>query len=232
MRIVFFFLFFVSSLLQAQNKHVSLRIKADDKISMHNFSYWSELKITSADTSFYYSLHMQKPDKIVDLKPGEYTLRLSSVFNDRVYRKVNLQKKITSVKFTGLQKTYRKAPALLNLSENLKINDTLYIIFSTKGDAITYEKIGITKSVLGYTAIKYQGLTDEVFLIMQFAENVYKYVVALETLGKKENASKAVTSNVEEIYTLELNKEIESFSIAGNWGGLSRLKAVLFAVER
>ena len=230
-RVVFIFLFLFFS-GKAQTKRVALKIKADDKISAHGFSYWSELKITSADTSFYYSLHMQNPDIIPGLKQGEYTVALSSVFNTRIFKKVKLQKNTTSVKFTGLQNIYTKAISLVNLSEKIKLRDTLYIIFSTKGEAISYEKIGITKTLLGYTAIQYAGLTNDIFQTMQFNEGLYKYVNELETSCKKENAPKAETARVAEVYSFELNNEISSFIVPGNWGGLNRLKAVLFAVER
>jgi hypothetical protein len=233
MIIRFFFLFIALSFsIKAQTERVVMKIKSDDKISAHGFSYWSELKITSADTSFYYSLHMQNPDVIPNLKRGEYTVTLSSVFNTRLLEKVNLQKNTTSVKFTGLQNIYAKASPLTYLSDKIKLNDTLYIIFSTKGGSITYEKIGITKTPLGYVAMQYSGLTSDVFQTMQFKQGLYKYVIELEAACKKANAPKAETAPVAEVYTFELNKEINSFIIPGNSNGFNLLKAILFAIER
>ena len=40
----------------------------DDKITLHNFSFWLDVKVKSADTSFFYALHSNKKDVIDNFK--------------------------------------------------------------------------------------------------------------------------------------------------------------------
>ncbi len=229
-----FFIVFIalSFSLTAQTKRVELQIKTDDKISVHGFSYWKELKITSADTTFTYSLHTKNPDVISNLKQGSYTIRVSSVFNTHVSKKTNLQKKITLVNFCGLPKVYHQPANNVNLTEKIKLHDTLYILFSTNRDNINAEKIGITKTGIGFTAILYEGITNNVFTYMQCPNDLYKFVTEFEASLKKANSPKAETAPTKEVYSIELNKEVSSFIIPENMNGLDRLKAILFAVQR
>jgi hypothetical protein len=67
---------------------------------------------------------------------------------------------------------------------------------------------------------------------MQFKDVLYSTVINFEKDGKKANSPKAETAPKADIYTIELNKEIVSFIIPGDWGGLDKLKAVLFIVEQ
>ncbi|HTA63839.1 MAG TPA: hypothetical protein VK835_15355 [Bacteroidia bacterium] len=228
-----FILLALSFSASAQTKRVELQIKTDDKISVHGFSYWKELKIKSADTSFSYPLHTKNPDVIPNLKAGSYTVTVVSVFNTRVSKKVNLQKKTTLLKFTGLATTYRKAADATNLTEKIKLNDTLYIVYNTpRNDEENNVKIAITKNKEGYETILYEGLTSTVFSTMQFNPSLYKYVIEFETSGKKANSLKAETTDNKEVYTVELNKETSSFIIPGTWGGLTKLKGILFIVQK
>jgi len=50
--------------------------------------------------------------------------------------------------------------------------------------------------------------------------------------GKKANSPKTETKDDKEIYSIELNKEITSFIIPGTWGGLNKLRALLFIVQK
>ena len=232
MRFVFL-LIILSFSLKAQIKRVELQIKTDDKISIHGFSYWKELKIKSIDTSFNYSLHTKNPDVISNLKTGNYTITAISVFNTQISKKVNLQKKTTLVKFTGLATTYRTALETTNLTEKIKLHDTLYIIYNTsRNDENNNVKLAITKNKDGFAAILYEGLTSTVFSTMQFNPDLYKHVVEFETSGKKVNSPKAETTDNKEVYTIELNKETTLFIIPGNWGGLDKLRAILFIVQK
>jgi hypothetical protein len=230
---LFFLLLIVSFSIEAQIKRVELQIKTDDKISVHGFSYWKELKIKSTDTSFSYPLHTKNPDIIPNLKTGNYTITITSVFNTLVSKKANLQKKITLLKFTGLATTYHKALDVPNLTEKIKLHDTLYIIYNTpRNDESNHVKIAITKNKDGFAAILYEGLTSTVFSTMQFNPDLYKHVVEFETSGKKANSPKAETTDNKEVYTIELNKETTSFIIPGTWGGLDKLRAILFIVQK
>lgn len=225
------FFVFVSAGLFAQQKRYTLKVKADDKISLHGFTYWSELKVSSKDTSFYYPLHAQNPDVLKGLKAGDYTVRIASVFDTRISKKVTLQKNAT-LKFSGLNKVYANVPQGINLSEKIKLNDTLHIVYSTKGNDITLEKIGITKGANGYTILRYQGLTNDIIANMLFQPEQLKYVTEFETTARSKNSPKAETALTAEVYSLELNRELETFVIPGEWHGLDRLKAILFAIQR
>jgi|GEM_PF-2334163 len=232
MRSYFFAFIALCFSVKAQTKRAELQVKTDDKISVHGFSYWKELKINSKDTSFTYPLHTKNPDVIPDLKQGNYTVTVSSVFNIRVSKKVNLQKKSALLKFTGLPGMYKPAAAGVNLSEKIKLQDTLYIIYSTTKDGVESEKLGLTKTENGFTAILYEGLTAKVFNYMMITPNQYKYVIEFETALRNKNAPKAETAPVKEIYTVALNKEINTFIIPENNDGIEKLKAILFIVQR
>jgi hypothetical protein len=216
----------------SQIKRVDLQVKTDDKISAHGFSYWQELKIKSTDTSFSLPLHKKNPDVISNLKAGNYTVSVTSVFNTQVDKKINLHKKITLLKFTGLTTIYNKAPDNVSISEQIKLNDTLYIIYNTsRNDENNNVKIGIAKTNTGFTAILFEGLSPKVFSTMQQPKDLYKYVVEFETSAKKTNTIQAETTDNKEVYTIELNKKINSFIIPGTWQGLDKLRAILFAVQ-
>ncbi|MEO8761103.1 MAG: hypothetical protein ABI448_09440 [Bacteroidia bacterium] len=216
----------------AQTKRVELKIKTDDKISIHGFIYWQQLQITSEDTSFIYQLHTKKPNITLNLKQGNYTVTVSSVFNTRVSKKVSLQKKSTCLKFTGLPMVYHQATDSKNLTEKIKLHDTLYIIYSTTKEGVSSEKLAITKTDNGLEALLYDGLTNTLLNKMLFNPNSFKYVTEFETNLKAKNAPKAETATIKEIYTIELNKEISTFIIPQNNDGIEKLKAILFIVQR
>lgn len=199
---------------------------------MHGFCYWQELKVKGKDTSFTARLHHGNPDEIKGLKPGPYILTAISLFGHTVSKKIDLSKKTPLVNFKGLQKFYKRGPAEQNLSEKLKVNDTLFILFNSSADESVKEKIAITKMKEGYKAIQYNGISNQVFQDMQFRPSAYQSVINFEKEGKKANSPKAETAPKAEIYTIELNKEIVSFIVPGEWGGLDKLKAVLFIVEQ
>jgi hypothetical protein len=229
-----FFLFCIIScvaVLQAQNNLCSLQIKTDDKPSLHGFSYWQQIKVVSKDTSFTYRLHTGNPDVIANLKPGTYKVAVTSVFNHYISKKIELNKKTPLIKFAGLTTHYIKPKTAGNLSDKLKLNDTLFVITSNTQNENTKEKLGITKTKIGYTVIQYKGITNEVFQEMMINDATYKAVPKFESEGKKANSPKAETAPAAEIDTIELNKEITTFIVAGKWEGFNGLKAVLLAVE-
>jgi len=229
----FSILFLISFSVLAQTKRVELQVKTDDKISAHGFSYWQQLNIKSADTSFSISLHKKNPDVISNLKAGNYTVSTTSVFNNHVSKKVSLQKKSTLLKLTGLSATYHKTLDNILISDKIKLNDTLYIIYNTsRNDENNNVKIGIAKTSTGFTAILYEGLTSTIFTTMLCPKDLYKNVIEFETSAKKSNSPKAETTDNKEVYTIELNKEINTFIIPGTWQGLDKLRAVLFAVQK
>jgi len=229
----FFLLIILSFSVKAQTKRVDLRIKTDDKISVHGFSCWKELKIKSADTFFSYPLHTKNPDVIPNLKTGNYTVTAVSVFNTQIHKKISLLKKSTLVKFAGLETIYHKALDTPALTEKIKLHDTLYIIYNTpRNEENNNVKLAITKNKDAFTAILFEGLTNTVFSAMQFKPDLYKHVVDFETSGKKLNSPKAETTDNKEVYTIELNKETTSFIIPGTWGGLDKLRAILFIVQK
>ncbi len=230
---LFFILFVISFSAISQTKRVELQIKTDDKISVHGFSYWQQVNIKSVDTSFSLSLHKKNPDVISNLKAGNYTVSVTSVFNTQVSKKVSLQKKTTLLKFTGLSSIYHKEVENINLAEKIKLNDTLYIIYNTsRNDENNNVKIGITKTSTGFTALLYEGLTATIFSSMQHPKDLYKYVVEFETSARKANSPKAETTDNKEVYTIELNKSINTFIIPGAWQGLDKLRGILFAIQK
>lgn len=199
---------------------------------MHGFCYWQEMLVKSKDTSFTYRLHSGNPDVIKNLKPGSYQLTTQSLFNHRVTKKVELNKKTPLVKIKGLQAFYTRIPETKSLTEKLKLNDTLFILYNSSANENLKEKIGITKTKLGYKALQYHGITNEIFQEMQFRDESYKEVIKFEAAGKKANSPKADTAPKAEFYTIELNKEIISFIVPGEWHGLDTVKAVVFLVEQ
>jgi hypothetical protein len=166
------------------------------------------------------------------LRPGSYQLTAVSLFNHRVSKKVAVGKKNIAAKMKGLQAYYTRAAYGVSLSEKLKENDTLYILFNSSADENVKEKIAITKNKLGYKAIQYQGISRQVYQEMQFKDDFYRQVIRFEQEGKKANSPRAETAPKAEIYTLALNREIVSFIVPGEWGGLNNLKALLFLVEQ
>lgn len=232
MRFLLVFVLFAFS-LKAQTKRVELQVKADDKISAHGFSYWKELSIKSKDTSFLYPLHTKNPDVVPNIKAENYTVTAISVFNTKINKKASLQKKTTLIQFKGLANTYHKVPDTVNLTGKLKLHDTLYIIYSTpRNDESNNVKLAITKNKEGYSAILYEGLTSNVLTYQQIKPDLYKKITDFEVEGKKLNSPRAETTDNKEVYTIELNKEITTFIIPGVWGGLDKLRAILFIVQK
>ena len=225
------YLVFLCSSFFAQTQRFSLQIKTDDKPTAHGFSYWQQIKIASKDTSFFYHLHTTSPDVIKNLQTGTYTITVSSLFNHHVSKKIELTKKTPLVKFTGLGSFYTKATAG-NLSEKLKLNDTLFIVYNNTKAESTREKMGITKTKIGYTVIQYKSITNEVFQEMGINEATYKAVIKFETDGKKANSPKAETAPEAEVYSVELNKELTTFIVPGKWQGFDNLKAIVLLVEQ
>src|ERR1700758_1734395 len=128
----FFFLILFCNQVFAQDNTFSLEIKTDDKPSQHGFSYWQQIKLVSKDTSFTYQLHTSTPDVIKNLKGGTYKIAVSSMFNHYVSKKIVLNKKTPALKFSGLSTYYVKPKTNTLLSEKLKLNDTLFIIYSNR----------------------------------------------------------------------------------------------------
>ncbi len=227
----FCFIFF-STASFSQSKRLPLQLKSDDKPSLHGFSYWQQIKISAKDTSFTTSLHRANPDVFKNLKAGVYTITISSLFNHHVSKEIALNKKTPLTKITGLTSFYSKTSGSIKLSEKIKLNDTLYIIFSATQNESLKEKLAVTKIKNGYNVIQYRGISNEVFQEMQINETTYKSVIKFEAEGKKANSPKAETAPIAEIYTLELNKEITTFIVPGQWNGMSNLKGVLLLVEQ
>lgn len=227
--IISFALVFPLSLFSQRH---SLSVKTDDKITIHGFSYWQELRVKSKDTSFTYRLHQGNPDVIKNLKAGTYELTALSLFNHKITKKTSVPVKTATVAVKGLQKFYTRVPETQCLSQKLKMGDTLYILFNSTADENVKEKIAVTKNKEGYKAIQYQGIGHEIFQQMQFKDAAFASVINFEKDGKKANSPKAETAPKAEVYTIELNKEIISFIVPGEWHGLDKLKAVLFIVEQ
>ncbi len=234
MKYVFFsFCFiFLNCALFSQSKRLALQIKTDDKPSLHGFSYWQQIKISTKDTSFTVPLHRSNPDVFKNLKAGTYSITVSSMFNHQITKKVALNKKTPLTKIKGLAAFYSKAPETAQLSEKIKLTDTLYIIFSTTQNESAKEKLGITKIKAGYNVMQYKGISNEVFQEMQISEATYKTVIKFEADGKKANSPKAETATIAEVYTIELNKAISTFIVPGNWDGMNSLKSILLLVEQ
>ena len=229
----FSILFFLSFSLLAQTQRVELQVKTDDKISAHGFSFWQQLNIKSADTSFSLPLHKKNPDVVSNLKTGNYIVSVTSVFNHHASKKINLQKKSTLVKLTGLSAVYHKEEGVINLTEKIKLNDTLYILYNTsRNDENNNVKLGITKTNTGFTAILYEGLSPMVFSTMLCPNDLYKNVIEFEKAAKNANSPKAETTDNKEVYTIELNKAYHSYIIPGTWQGLDKLRAILFAIQK
>lgn len=203
----------------------------DDKITLHNFSFWLDVKVKSADTSFFYALHSNKKDVIEVLKEGKYTLTFNSIFGDKITKEIVISKKAKyKLKVKGLNAMYGKVPTINNFSEKLAVGDTLYFIYSTTGNDITFEKMAITKMPNGrYIAMMFKGLTDEVFMEYGCNEETFSVVKTTEKQLKEKKSGKLAP----DIYTYCLRNAY--YSIADptcSFKALDRMKARLFLVER
>ena len=216
----------------SQNNLLTLQIKTDDVPSVHGFSYWQKIKIVSKDTSITCRLHAANPDEIKGLKPGTYKIAILSVFNHNISKKIEVNKKTPLVKFTGLGAFYSKSKTDINLSEKLKLNDTLFVIYSNTQNDTIREKIGVTRTKDGLMAIEYKGLSNEILQYMFINETTYKFVVSFENHCKKNSSPKAETAPAAEVYTIELNKALNTYVVPGDWKGIDRLKAPLFVVQK
>jgi hypothetical protein len=220
----------IPTLISYSQNTYSLKLITDDVQTAHSFSYWGEVKVKSADTSFYYSLHSITPDLISLNKPGTYTITCTSVFGDAITKTAKIKKPLSKLKLKGMKSYYKAAPTLINLSERMKNNDTLFVVYSTGYPVFYYEKLGVAKKDGKYYAIQYQGLTTDIFQSMQINENQFKEVMKFEMLSKELKPSSSCVNP--EVYTLELSREIYSFTDAScNWNGFNNLKSVLFIVE-
>ena len=223
-------LFFLASLAAFAQVSKKIILHTDDKITLHNFSFWSDVQVQSADTSFFYALHSQKKDAIEIFKEGKYTLTFNSVFGHKITQEVVIgKKKKYTVKIKGLDAYYGKIPSINTLSDKLKAKDTLYILYSTSGAELSFQKMGITKLPDGrYTALLFKGTSDEVFMDYTVNENTYSVVKANELVLKDTQQNLCAP----DIYTFCLRKEyysIQDPSCAIK--ALDRMKARLFLVE-
>ncbi|MBK6835886.1 MAG: hypothetical protein IPG89_17110 [Bacteroidetes bacterium] len=159
----------------------------DDKTTLHNFSFWLDVKVKSADTSFFYALHSNKKDVIEVLKEGKYTLTFNSIFGDKITKEIVIGKKAKyKLKVKGLNAMYGKVPTTNNFSDRLSNGDTLYFIYSTTGKDVALEKMAVTKLANGrYMAMLFKGLTNEVFMEYGCDENTFSVVKSTEKLLKE-----------------------------------------------
>lgn len=223
---------FLCFYLFSQSGELSLQIKTDDKPSLHGFSYWQQIKVVSKDTSFTYKLHTGNPDVIKGLKTGAYKIAVASVFNHYISKKIELTGKTPLLKFTGLGAYYVKPKTTAPISQKIKLNDTLFIIYSNTKDETERAKIAVTRDKNGLKAIEYNGLSNEIFQHMYISDDTYKFVTNFENECKKAHSPKAETAPVAEVYTIELNKVYNTFIIPGEWKGIGRLRAPLFVVQQ
>jgi hypothetical protein len=202
----------------------------DDKMSLHNFSFWLDVKVKSADTSFFYALHSTKKDVIEVLKEGKYTLTFNSIFGDKITKEIVIGKKAKyKLKVKGLKSTYGKVPEINNFSDKLSTGDTLYVIYSSSGNDIAFEKLGITKLPNGrYMAMMYKGLTNEVFLEYGFDEETFSVVKSTE----KKLKEKRPKTCAPDIYTYCLRNAYYSIQEPScSFKAIDIMKSRLFLVE-
>ena len=222
------FLFICIGLFQIDYAQKAISLKTDDKISVHGFSYWSAAEISGKDTSFSYALHSHNQDLLPSLKPGTYQINLLSVFNTRVHQTLLVDAKTDQVRFKGLEKKFHKLAKTENLCDKLKLNDTLFIISNSLNDPENKTKLGITKTIYGYTALLFEGISNQIFSTMQFKNDLYTQVTDFEKSGKKASVKGALAT---EACSIELKGELLSFTTT-KWAGMEKLRLILFAVQR
>ncbi len=210
-------LFICSFVLFSQNQFAQnncvINISADDEVSMHGFSFWPEIKLSSSDTTIYYILHARSPEQITDLKPGVYTAKLTSIFGHEIIKTVDLTKKnVATLAFKGLKKYYKKSPVKESFSSTMKVGDSLFIIHNATAVAIpVIDKIAIVKLNDGYKALRYANLAktpqiqrkikNELFLQFRDAESHIRNVT---------NKNQCTTI---ETYSFEMSKKIFTINI-------------------
>lgn len=228
-KLLIIFLFFISVFGYSQaTKKITLC--TDDKTTLHNFSFWLDVKVKSADTSFFYALHSNKKDVIEVLKEGKYTLTFNSIFGDKITKEIVVGKKSKyKLKVKGLQATYGKIANTNMFSEKLNSGDTLYFIYSTTGHDITFEKMAVTKLPNGrYMAMLFKGLTDEIFMEYGCDEETFSVVKTTEKLLKEKKTGNLAP----DIYTYCLRNAYYSIADSScNFKALDRMKSRLFLVE-
>jgi hypothetical protein len=222
-------LLLVSSSVFAQSiKKISL--STDDKKSQHGFSFWTDVKVQSKDTSFYYLLHAQKSDVIEVVQPGDYTLTFNSVFGDKVKKQISIgSKKKYKLKVKGLAAMYKEvAPSVTFMDKVLTDKDTVLII-SSGLETISYEKIGITRTATGsYKAMLYQGLTDDIFSDYQQNEKMYERAAGFEKKVKGLPAGTCIPSIITFYYKKQYYSLLDK-SCPENT--INRIKGIMFIVE-
>lgn len=226
--IIFICSLFYSVNLSAQNKKVIL--KTDDKLSRHGFSFWFDVQVKSADTSFYYLLHSQKKDVFEVSKPGTYTLIFHSVFgHTHTQSFVVGDKKSVKVKVKGLAKAYSEVSTTMTLCDKMQANDTVYIISSTAG-AIEYEKLGVVKLADGrYKALQFVGLTTDVFQEFTVSANEFEQIINIEKNVKLLSIKSSCAPNV---YTIMLRRQYyTTLDKSCLEKTIDLMKAVLFLIK-
>lgn len=219
----------ISSFAYAQTSK-KITLCTDDKTTLHNFSFWLDVKVKSADTSFFYALHSNKKDVIEVLKEGKYTLTFNSIFGDKITKEIVIGKKAKyKLKAKGLNAMYGKVPSINNFSDKLTAGDTLYFIYSTTGNDIAFEKMAVTKLANGrYSAMMFKGLTDEIFMEYGCNEETFSVVKSTEKQLKEKKSGKLAP----DIYTYCLRNAYYSIADPScNFKALDIMKARLFLVE-
>jgi len=219
---------FIAVFTFAQTKKITL--STDDRITAHNFSFWSDVQVKSSDTSFFYILHSNKKNVVEVLKEGKYTFTFNSIFGDKVTKEIIIGPKTKyKLKVKGLNALYAKVPTTTNFSDKLNIADTLYFIYSGQLKERPFEKLAVTKLANGnYKAMLFKGLTNEVSMEYGFDEKAFSVVKTTEKLLKE----KKVGDCSADVYTYSLNNTyftIKDPSCSIN--ALDRMKARLFIVE-
>jgi hypothetical protein len=214
--------------LFAQSKKISL--STDDKKSQHGFSFWTDVKVQSKDTSFYYLLHAEKHDVIEVLKPGDYTLTFNSVFGDKVKKQISIgSKKKYKLKVKGLQAMYKEVAPSVTFMDKVKTEKDTVFIISSGLETISYEKMGLTKLANGnYKAMLYQGLTDDIFTDYQQNEKMYNKAASYEAVVKGLPASTCIPSIVTFCYKKQYYSLLDK-SCPENT--INKIKGLMFIVE-
>jgi hypothetical protein len=218
-----FFFFLILSFGFSQKKLFSLTLKTDDQNSQHGCSYWQDVKISSKDTNFIYKLHNNAGDKIDSLPAGEYVVTISSVFAQKVTKKVSLVKNET-VKFS-LEKLNKKVKPEV-FSKKMKDGDTLYMLHNATGVYLN-QKIGVTKKSGKYSAFFYKGISSE---ITKSYEEPYDAFMYLQQFEKESvNHDKITGCTALEVYTFRLNGKYYVIKDGTcKWSGFFQLITLFF----
>ncbi|MBS1645748.1 MAG: hypothetical protein JST67_00265 [Bacteroidetes bacterium] len=203
-----------------------MHVTIEDQNLVPEYRLWRSLHVSSKDTNFSCTAGTQT---FSSLKQGTYIFTLQSVFNTQIVEKKKINKKTLELLFIQPTKIFKKAADTTFLSKKIKTNDTLFILCKTK---VETQKIALTQTKNGYTALAYEGEGNQLLSTMHITSDLYQQVIAFEKECKKNSIEKTLTVSNRDLYLINRHKEVSVYFIPEGKNLLDKLKGILFAIQK